>query len=975
MMKNKFWISLALGFVIGFGVAIAEASDARTQTLLIDKLTNVFLKLPEGNPTKTKITLRLADLHAERGRIQAKAELEKGCEQCSNGETDRKKALEYYQYVLPKLKGEQKQNVLVQVGHIYEVLGENFKAIQFYKKVIQGADSLGKAEAQFSLAEIYFKQRNFKLAQNFYQKALSNNSFTRRGLAMFRLSWCQYNRGDISSAIKGLEKILRSPKLLTRGGETLTNVDQDFKFEVAKDFTVFMAHSTLINLSAIRKVYELSPNESRIENISFLAKELERLGRINQSQQAWELVVNETSSPEIRMEALVYLAGLQIKGSKPQKVLPYLKRAFSNWSSLQSCKDQRACDELKKRIRTMVFDWNRMEKKAPSPQLIEAYEAYFRVSSSDVEAYELAAQAATQAKNYEKAYQWNQKAYQLTADNQKKETLLLKRIEISELAKNDAWLQASQSFYLTNSSAKTKNHEIRYQMAQKTYDSKNYQGAAEQFKAIADQASAPAKLRAQSAELALDSLVLLKNDQQIEAWATQFAQMFPTKRKRFLSLAGQSVLSQTAKLSTGAASANAWATLNRFDPSAATPEKQKTFYKNKVILARKLKKFSEMDKALRKYSSFKDLNKDERTFALQNRVWLSEVQLDFAQAYKSYKQLNTGKWLQLARMADLAEKPSSTYYYNYLKTATDKELAFSICVKLIREAQSIGPKQKNCLPYFNNKKDFFAGLILEIYSGKRNVSQLLNLLKAHGLMETAGANVLKRSQLITKAEKQVVRLKKHKLDGRTSRVGRSLKRRMKLIAQFERTISEATGTGDWLTQTLFLTDLKAQYMRFFNELLALPTPKDLSAQEQQEYLSLLSQQAAPYKEKANEIQFKLDELWGNEKAKDQLLADFHQSPKELQSLLGPQIDKLKVADPQKGGEFFLVYRKEQKPKIPSLALLESARQQVKNNPMNSTALNNLIRLETARGYQPMIIYLNSRKNQLSQGFETEEKAL
>ena len=54
----------------------------------------------------------------------------------------------------------------------------------------------------------------------------------------------------------------------------------------------------------------------------------------------------------------------------------------------------------------------------------------------------------------------------------------------------------------------------------------------------------------------------------------------------------------------------------------------------------------------------------------------------------------------------------------------------------------------------------------------------------------------------------------------------------------------------------------------------MPTPKDLTAQEQQEYLSLLSQQAAPYKEKADQIQFKIDELWKNEAAMDQVITDF-----------------------------------------------------------------------------------------------------
>lgn len=973
---------VAKGFVLA-GVSLvcltlATPSHAtETETLLIDKLTNVFLKLPEGNPTKTKITLRLADLHAERGRLTAKTEFEKGCIECSNGERDRKKALEYYHYVLPQLKGDSRQNVMVQVGHLYEVLGQNTKAISFYQKVLKANSGKGAAEAHFSLAEIYFKQRQFGKAKGHYKSALASESFQRRGLASFRLAWSQYNLGEVSAAVKGLEAILTTPKLLTRGGVGLVNVDQDFKAEVAKDYTVFMAHNSQISLAAIKQVYRLSPDKTRIENVSFLAKELERLGRVQQSQEAWELVVQETGDPQIRMEALVYLAGLQMKGQNKSQILPFLKRAFRNWNSLKTCKDQRVCDELKSRLRNLVFDWNRSEKKNPSVELLEAYEGYFSVEAQDGKAFELASQAATQAKDYSRAYAWSQKAFGLAKENKNKEALLIRRIEIAELAKNQEWLVASQKAYLEKSPQKTKSTEIRYQMAQRAYDNKDYDAAAKQFKALAVASSVAGKLKQQSAEMALDALVLTKNDSLIESWARDFASLFPKNKKRFLGMAGQSVLSQTAAISGAKGSPQeAWKTLNRFDLATAGAEQKKTYLKNKVILARQLKKFDEMNQALRGYLSLKSLSKEEKQFGLENKVWLSELQLNFVEAYSSYKKLKTNKWLELARFADLAEKPSSSYYYEFLKKNTDKDLAFSICVKLIRDAKSFGKKQQVCRQSLDSDKSFFANLLMEIYSGRKNDKQMMSLFKKYGLDSTASAHVLKRGFLISKGEKNIQRLRKHRLDGRSHRVARSLQKRMKLITAFEKTIAKATETQDWLTQTLFLTELQKQYSRFFEEILALPTPKDLTAEEQQQYLSLLSQQAAPYKEKAEQIQFKMDELWKNEAAMDQLYADFHKSSVALQSLLGPQIEKLKtLAGATQATRFDLVYRKAIKKSVPSLALLEAARTQVKQSPMNRRALQNLIQLEEQRGYQPMIIYLNSRLKRMEQGFESQGRAL
>ncbi|MCB0377066.1 MAG: tetratricopeptide repeat protein [Bdellovibrionales bacterium] len=968
-MKQLLNILIILSFS---WIAQAELS-ASTNQLLIDKLTNVFLKLPDGDPTKAKVTLRLADLHAEKGRLVAKEELEKGCIQCSNGEKDRKKALEYYRYVLPTLKGEQRQAVMVQVGHIYEVLGKNQEAIQFYQKVVgAGGSEKDIAESQFSLGEIYFKQRKYSQALPYYQKALKNSAFHRRGLASFRLAWCQYNSGQIAQAVQGLEKILTDPKLLTRGGEDVVSEDLDFKEEVAKDYTVFVAHGSQLNVEAIRKVYEYSPEKSKIENVSFLAKELERLGRIDSAKEAWEMVVAKTAKPDVRMEGLVYLAGLAFKSSNRSAVEPYLRRAFQNWQNLESCKTEQ-CTELKKRVRRLVFDWNRAEKKQPSEALIHSYEQYLAVAPQDTEAFELAAQAAITAKDYDLANKWLDVAYKQTPVTQKdqKETLLLRKIEVAELAKNPEWMKTAQLLYLKESPTQAKASEIRYQMAQTSYENKNYEEASGLFKTLATDKSTPAKLRVQSAEMALDTLVLLKQDGKIESWAREFAQILPKQRTRFLGLASQSVLSQTAKLSeTDQGLDQAWVTLNRFDEKSASEKEKITFHRNRVILARKLKKFPEMNESLNKLLSFKALSKEDRQFALENKVWVSEVQLNFAQALNSYKELNTGKWLELARLADLAEKKSDNYYIKYISSTNDDKTALPICVKLIKDKKKIDGPLKGCVQHLQKDKPLFASLVLEIYSNQKSMAELNKILKSYDLDKTAVGFVVTRSLLLDQGAKDVAKLESHKLDGRSSRVAGSIKKRVALITAFEKTIQKATETKDWLAQTLFLTDLQKQYTKFYEDLLALPMPQGLSDEEQQEYLSILTQQAAPYKEKADQIGFKLAELWKNEAAIDQLYADFHSSPIEVQSILGPQIEKIRnIAVVEKKDLFNIIYRKRMQRKMPSFGLLETARQEVKRNPLDKSALQRLIELETQRGYRPMVIYLNSRLKMVDQGFE------
>ena len=953
-------------------LALSQPQKTQVRDLLISKLKRVLVGLPDGSPAKIRVTLRLADLHAERGRLQAKEEMEKGCVDCTHGEKDRRQALNYYNDVLPKLKSEKLQIVLIQMGHLYEVINENTKAIGFYKKVVNRWQGPEKVEAEFSLAEIYFKQGHFQKALGHYQKVLKENSFKKKGFAGFRLAWCRYNTGDISGAVSDLENILNNPKLLTRNMENSSRVDEDFKEEIAKDYTVFMAHSRLIGLDAIEKVFKLSPKQNRLENILFLAKELERLGRVQQSEKAWELVIEKTDQPQVRLEALLELTNLSLKREETKKLLSYFKRTLNQWKFLSQVRkktqsEQIQFEELKNRLRNIVFEWNRSEReKGFSKELLMAYEVYFQMDSKNFEAFQLASQAAIRISDFFRAYNWNEKAISLAKDSEL-ESLLVQRIEISELAKNQKWLISAQNLYLKKSKEKSKLSEIRYQMAQGQYDKKNYEVAAKQFQKLARDSSVSSKLRLQSAEMALDSLVLAENDSAIEICGKDFAKIFPDRKKHFLGLVNQSVLSQTAQFSSKPN--EAWTILNRFNVSHADPEKLKIYHKNRIILARKLKKFDEMNASLQFFLKFKNLTEKERRFALESKVWLNEIQLDFNGAYLAYRELNTGDWLQLARFADLAEKPSEKYYFQYLKRTKDQKLAFSICLKLVETGETLRGPYGICESRLKKNKEVFANLIVDIYGKKVSPVALFNKMKTYGVEKTWAGSVVHRDLLIKRGGAQLKKLKNHKLKNR--HLTSSIKYRLNLIASFEKVISDAAKTGDWLVQILFLSDLKVQYVRFFEDLMALLVPGGLSDEEQREYMTLLNQQAAPYREKAGQIELKLDELWKDQKSQDQLYSNFHKTTDTLQSLLGPQIERLKfVANGGTLSELLnLVYRQPIRRKLSSVFSLEEARQRVRQKPMDKKAIRKLIELETVRGYQPMIIYLNSRLEKLDQNIK------
>src|SRR5690606_7390704 len=103
-------------------------------------------------------------LHSERGRRLAMAELNTGCVVCKAGSKDRQKAVQLYTEVLPKLETEQKARVMIQVGHLSEMLGQEAKAIEIYSTLVKDKDPKIAADAELSLAEVQFKKRNYKQA-------------------------------------------------------------------------------------------------------------------------------------------------------------------------------------------------------------------------------------------------------------------------------------------------------------------------------------------------------------------------------------------------------------------------------------------------------------------------------------------------------------------------------------------------------------------------------------------------------------------------------------------------------------------------------------------------------------------------------------------------------------------------------------------------------------------------------------------
>lgn len=972
------------------GAPTASATSAtaqdKTRDLLIEKLTQVYLNIAPADASKVAITLRLADLHAERARQDAMNELASGCTVCKAGVEDRKKALAYYQEVLSKIPASSLGKVLAQVGHLYELTGNEKDAIDTYNRILQDSKTPeAVSEAHLSLAEVYFKRRDFTQARTHYGAVLAIPQAASRGLAAYRFAWCEFNEGSLEPAIQGLVKILKDPALLSRNsaGGTI-QVDRQFQDEVSRDLATFMARRT-VTLADAQLIYELSPEQAKLANLTYLAGEVERLGQAAPAITLWRFVQEKQSQPQARLEGHIRLAQLEMEQGIRKEGIRDFESALALWSQVGDCQASE-CRELKARLRKFVTDWNRVEKKAPTAELLAAYQSYLKIFSQEADMSLWAAQVAEDVKDYALAVELFQNgakiASAVTAPKadpaaieaaKQVEAGLLGAIASAELSKDSTLLVKAYDGYLAQSRERKKAVEVQYQKAHLLYEKADYANAAEALRTVALLKEGTPEIRKQAADLSLDSLVLLKDDHRLEEWATEYAKVFPQQAQDFAAISRKAVLNQSVEAAkTDAGDEAAWKTLARFDLSGATNEEKAAFYKNKLILAEKMQKFSDARETVEQLLRVPGIAKEDEQYALSRKAWLAELVLDFDGALRATEKIATPeisgskKWLKLAMYADLAAKDPKPFYSQFLKDSKDEDKNVAIAAQLVRDSKEPLKEIERQKAILSKRPEVYAEAYLETYgraSAQGGMDVVKKALSVAALRPTKAGKILARIAFLDEYSKLRAKMVAQQLDGSSqAKMAKTLKARMALMEQAEKLASRAIESGDWTSQLVSLDLLGGQSERFYQEILSLPVPAGLSGEEEQQYLSLLSQQAAPHQLRANDVKKKVSEFWANESAIAQLDESLMKEHGALRAIVVREIQALaEVApDAKKTQLVAMSERKEEAPVVPALAVLEGARQAVRENPMSRERIEALLNLEKQMGRPAMVAYLEGR---------------
>lgn len=1004
--------TLAFAMIAGsFTLSHADV-DKQTRDLLISKLTQVYSTLASADTARTALTLRLADLHAERARQMAMDELQTGCTTCNAGKDDRQKALRYYQEVLPKLSDTQVAKVLPQVGHLYQMTGQEKLAIETYEKVVRENKQLeAVAEANLSLAELAFKKRNYPVAKEHYAKVLSIPQAGSRGLAAYRIAWCEFNLGEVEPAIAGLSKILTTPELSSRSASGgVVQVDRSFQEEVSRDLATFLARRT-VSVADAKLLYDLSPETVKLPNIAYLAGETERLGQAKSAIELWRFSQEHQSKPRAKVEGHIRLAQLEMEQKNPKAAGQDFELAMNLWPTAigpDATADDQA-KEMKARLRKLVLDWNRNEKKNPSDELAATYKTYLKTFPSEADMTVWLAQVLRERKEYKDAvlsYKAGADLYaqalKVSKPEDKKtnseglENALLGAIETAELSKDNAILLSVYDSYLALSQDKKREIEVLYQKANIAYTKADYATAADQMRSIAfmTQAKSPdaLKVRKQAADLALDSLVLMKDDERIEKWAKDFGGLFPKEAADYAKVARKAVLTQSAALASGTASAptsktpgtvspagaagapdyeKAWTVLSRFDLQTTTPDDRQSYLKNRLILAEKTGRFADARDAADQLLKSPGLSAEDKQFALSRKAWLSELILDFDTALVATEQIAPTKdvpedqrLLKLAMYADLANKDTRPYLTKYLGVSKDEDKQLTIASQLVRESKEPVKELEKQKTVLLKKPEIYARLALENVAKYEKPELAKAALAQNGVPATTAGRLLTRVVVLDELAGQKAKLAAHKIDGSTQKkLAATLKARIAMIEQLDKTASRAIDSADWTAQLLSLDALAKESERFYSEILSLPMPSGLSPEDEQQYLALLSQQAAPYQVKAQDVKKKVDEFWNNKSAIQSLETSLTSSTGSLRSLVVREIKLLATVAPTqaKADLDALANRPEANADLrPNLAQIEQARQAVREEPLSRAKLETLLGLERQAGRVGMVSYLEGR---------------
>lgn len=960
----------------------AVKMDESTHDEVIRRLEIGVESMETSDPERAGILARLADLYADRARLKAMNELSGQCiDNCKASRTDRRHAIELYEEALPKIEKTSQGKVVLQIANLYNLLDESTKATRLYSKIVNAGPKAYASDVRglsfAAIGEIAFKKTDFKTAQKNFELArreeLKNPAFID-----YRLAWCQLNLGEINKAVNTLVSLLKDPNKLATQNTNGKTVDVAFVTDLSADLARFLARQDNVGAKQINLVRTLSPENARKNNLKTLADETDRLGKKSASIAVWAAYVDEGQvSAEEKLEVQTRLAQIHYDMNNQAAAAAAYEKALELWKK-GGCNKADPCDDIKARLRHFVTSWHKSQGKKPTQNLFRAYVAYAQVFQ-DTEMYHWGAQVGSELGKYKEAIPLFHAAAERAKAEKKQnvfEGSLLGEIEMAEGSKDNKLKEAAYNYYLGQNPNGAEAFQVRYQRAQLFYAAGRTKDAFNEFHYLATQPGKDNKdLKTKAADLALDCLVTLKDDAGLQVRSLEYARIFPERKSEYIKInrsATMNIVAGNLKNERADYKANL-AALNTVSLEGADESEQIKFYKNKIILAQKAMDLDVVRSAANELLDIRKLSDSDREWAMAQKVWAAELQLNFREAYQISQKMKLAhlskadRELRLALLADLGGLESRRHNENYLKLSTNRRASNLVQITLIKNSNNKWRELEKYLPSLRSSPDLLAGIALEVFAAYPDFNRAKGLLKTTRIGLYPAGLTIARHIALRDFHTFDRKIAQHRLYGYSDQAMRkTIKERLHLIGLSERNSHDAIKKHDWTLQILNLAQLARENRRLYRDILALPVPAKLDAEQKKQYADLLKKQSDPYLARAEKIETELNQMWSDSNSLQNLQAAYMTASPELQKLYRNEISDLAQAAPS-GAQKRLQTLVATSFKKPSQKDILVARKELQASPLDISKAKNLRELEAQGGRPAMVVYLDERISQLRKG--------
>ena len=987
---------------------------------LVEKLDYINQKtLSKNHKAKKALNLRLAhvlSLIAEENFI--KYEKEK-CSDClKTAQTVAKRSLSIYQQLDSVLLKHPllHTTALFKQAYLERFLGNKTRSLSLLKRVVKKklVPEIFITRAWYNIGEIYFERYNYKQALSAFSQVLkvkSNWSFK----ATYRKIWSLFNLSRYQESIQELIAFLNSDLYSQARLE-----DQKFKQKLEDELVVLYSYSKITgqNLDFLYHFNKQNPvkntNIERNQRFFDLAKALNRIGRLKESNRVWRVYLSKTQDLEKRLLAyslildndltLSYADKLNSVGKTIEEIFLLQKKTDKYKESL-SLKIQKFFEQ--------VGSKNSLRSKKNKEYLLALYQQYNSIYPARLKVLLATADLAEKLEQYALAGSLFRKSVaHITKPEQKKlkENISVRQMELAELTKDEKIRLTAYNFYIENGSKDSLIFQAKYQIAYMAYSRKEFERAGVLFYQLAlaeikAKDSATQGLQLKSAHLSLSALDQQGNqEERLMDQAGVFMKRFSKNRREFAVIYNSAVLNTVKKLvsdkdfshrpvkaSSDKKILKAWSVLNRFSVKDAVSKKLSIYYLNKLLLAKELLKYEQMDQSFKPLLSNKNLSQEDRKVVLTWKLWLAELMFDFKEVLRIVKILNPAnqseeQLLRLARLSELAGSDSAPYYKTFIKNFPNSKFSPAVLTSLIQK--TVEEKEKKALlkKYFLlYKKDVnqLAYLILKLDKGRLDSSFIAFFTKQPFMKNTFLDLFEKRRGTIETFEKVLKKISVYSLPTRTSssRLNFKLRKWTQAVNEQQKETNVFLKTQDWTSRVFIVSSWKKELERFYNSVMNLPLPKGLTEEEQKEYKTLLASQMQIYEGQIKQLEAELKKLWSQDFA-----SDYRAGLEQDKIFYSPLKWELSKLDTLAEGELKIQVQtlllsltrklkeqqKETKVSQIDIELANSLYKTLQKNPFDKKSLLELLNLEKKRNNEALSFYLANRIEDLKSKGKKEQ---